>query len=527
MRRLWYHGKVTSMDGQMRHYEALGTEDGKIVFLGTDEEAGNQAWDERTDLEGKLLLPGFSDTHMHMLYYGMFRVQLPLFGVDSIETVVALGQERIAQQHPDYLIGMGWNQETMREGRMVERADMDRISTEVPICMLRTCGHIAACNTKMLELIQALPDLSPTVRGLIDFERGLLREDAMRLYMEVIPPMDDAFVRELVRIAQADLNAAGITCVHTDDLCTIPGMDPVHLVQLFREMEAEGALSVRIYEQWQGAGENFGRLLAVGPDLSDRESLFRMGPRKLLQDGSLGAKSAEMEGGYVDDPDNHGIPIYAQEELNRLVREAHDAHVNVAVHAIGDLALRNVLDAIELAQRENPWPEHRHGIVHAQTTSPALLARMKDMGVQAYVQPIFIEADMRIIEERVGPQKARECYCWKTMDEMGIHISGGSDCPVEPFDVLDNIRSAVTRKSRDGKRTYLPEQAMSVEEAVALFTSKAAWPCGDEGVRGTLELGRQADLVVLEQDLFTISPDDFPKVKVMETVLGGRTVYRR
>ena len=151
---------------------------------------------------------------------------------------------------------------------------------------------------------------------------------------------------------------------------------------------------------------------------------------------------------------------------------------------------------------------------------------MKALGLQAYIQPIFIDADMNIIAERVGEAHAKECYNWKAMEDLGIRVSGGPDCPVEPFNVLDNLRAAVTRQNRAGTRVYLPEQALTVEQAVRLFTSDAAWASRDEAVRGTLELGKQADLVVLDRDLFKISHQDFNRVKVLETVLNGVTVYR-
>ena len=525
MRRLWFNGKVVSMDKAMTRYEAIGTENDKIVFLGSSQEGLSQNWDETRDLKGAMVLPGFSDTHMHMLYYAMFQKNVALFGVPSIEEIVARCKARIEQNHPDYLLGMGWNQENMAEGRMPNREDMDRISTEIPVCMLRTCAHIAACNSVMLDRIRALKGVDPETMSHVDFINGLLREDAMRLYMDVLPKADDAYVRELVEIGQKGLNAAGITCVHSDDLKVIAGVDPIHLIGLFREMEAEGKLSVRIYEQCLVDQTDFDRFLKVRSDPADRTSLFRTGPRKLLQDGSLGAKSAEMIDGYVDDRDNHGIPIYTEEELYTWIKAAHDQHMDVAVHAIGDLALQKVCDAIYKAQKENPWADHRHGIVHAQTTSPALLRLMMVMGLQAYIQPIFIDADMNIIEERVGKRHAKDCYNWKSMEDLGIRVSGGSDCPVEPFDVLDNMRAAITRQNRAGTKTYLPEQALSVEQAIRLFTSDAAWACRDEDVRGTLEKGKLADLVVLERDLFETDPKDFPKVQVLETVLNGETVY--
>ena len=527
MRRLWYNGKVVSMDGAMTRYEAVGTEGDKLVYLGTTAEALAQSWDEKRDLQGAMVLPGFNDTHMHMLYYSMFQKNVALFGVDSIETIVDRCRERIEKNHPDYLLGMGWNQETMKEGRMPTREDMDRISTEIPVCMLRTCAHIAACNTAMVERLTEIRDqVPPAVWEKVDVEHGFLREEAMRLYMEIIPPESDQEIRDMIRRGAADLNAAGITCVHSDDLQVLSGTSPAHLVELFRELERDGELTVRVYEQCLVEPEDFEAFQALRSDPEDRTSLFRTGPRKLLQDGSLGAKSAEMIAGYVDEPDNHGIPIHTEEELYELIRAAHRRRMDVAVHAIGDLALQKVCDAVERVQREDPWPQARHGVVHAQTTSPALLERMKAWNLQAYIQPIFIEADMEIIAQRVGEAHARECYNWKSMLELGMHVSGGSDCPVEPFDILDNLRAAVTRQNRAGTKTYLPEQALTVEEGLRLFTSDAAWASRDEGVRGTLEVGRLADLVVLDGDLFHMNPADFPKVKVVETVLNGKTVFR-
>ena len=527
MGTLWYNGAVVSMDRAMTRYEAVGVEDGKIVFLGSTRDALAQDWEEKRDLAGAAVLPGFTDSHMHLLHYAWLQKNLSLFGVGSMDEVVERCRARIERDRPDYLIAQGWNHNTMAEGRLVTRADLDRVSTTIPVCALRACLHIGACNSVMLERIRALPDLDPAVRAQVDFEQGILREEAIHLYDRVIPAANDQAVRGLVELAQRDLNAAGITCVHTDDLQSIPGVDPFHLIELFRGMEAQGALTVRIVEQCKVAPEDFDRFQALRSDPADRESLFRTGPRKLFQDGSLGARSAEMDGGYEDDPGNFGIPINTQAELDSYVEAAHRAHMDVAVHAIGDLALKKVCQAVERAEQAYAWPEHRHGVVHAQTTPPELLQKMKQLGLQAYIQPIFIDADMQIIVQRVGAQRAEHCYNWKRMEELGLHVSGGSDCPVEPFDVLDNIRAAVTRKNRAGTQSCLPEQALTVEQAVRLFTSDGAWPSRDEGVRGTLELGKQADLVVLDRDLFAIDPDTFPQVKILETVLAGKTVYRR
>ena len=249
MRRLWCHGKVDSMARPMRRCEAVGVENETIVFLGTDQEALTQNWDEIIDLEGRQVLPGFSDTHMHLLHYVLFQKNLALFGVDSIESIVRMGRERIAQNHPPCLLGMGWNQEHLAEGRMPERRDLDRISTEIPICLLRVCAHIAACNTAMVERLTEIRDqVPPAVWEKVDVEHGFLREEAMRLYMEIIPPESDQEIRDMIRSGAADLNAAGITCVHSDDLQVLSGTSPAHLVELFRAMERDGELTVRVYE---------------------------------------------------------------------------------------------------------------------------------------------------------------------------------------------------------------------------------------------------------------------------------------
>ena len=205
---------------------------------------------------------------------------------------------------------------------------------------------------------------------------------------------------------------------------------------------------------------DFERFLPFRSDPQDRESLFRTGPRKLLQDGSLGARTALLREGYADDPNWKGMAIYSPEELESLIEAAHRARMDVAVHTIGDGALEQLCQAVEAVQARDPWPQARHGAVHAQITDPDLLKRMKALGLQAYIQPIFIEADMGIITQRVGEKRAKDCYNWRSMLVLGISVSGGSDCPVEPFDVLDNLRAAVTRQDRAGERTYLPQQAL-------------------------------------------------------------------
>ena len=199
MRRLWYHGKVDTMVPGKDRQQAIGVEDGTIVFVGSDRDALALPWDEKTDLEGRQVLPGFHDTHMHLLLYALFQDSLPLAGVPSIQEMIRRGRDKLAQTGASYLLGMGWNQETLAEERMPTRADLDQISREVPVCLLRCCAHVAACNTPMLERLKTLTGVEESVLEKVDFDQGLLREEAMRLYMQVVPPLSDEEVKSLIR----------------------------------------------------------------------------------------------------------------------------------------------------------------------------------------------------------------------------------------------------------------------------------------------------------------------------------------
>lgn len=525
MRRLWYNGTVDSMDKEMHRYEALGTEDGEIVFLGTSQQGLKQDWDEKKDLQGAQMLPGFQDSHLHLLHYASFKKNVSLFEVTSIDKVIRRCKERIEAEQPAYLVAVGWNQDHFAEKRMLTREDLDRISEDIPVCAVRACLHIAVCNSPMMERIKGLANIPEDIEKDIDYARGIIKENAARIYMDALPDYTDEEICQMVKDAQRELNACGITGIQSDDLHSLAGADPIHLIDLFRRMEAQGELTIRIYEQCLVDQQTFPKLLAVRSDPLDRKSLFRTGPRKILQDGSLGAKTAEMIEGYFDDPSYHGKANHMEEELYTLVRDAHMAAMDVAIHTIGDLALEKACHAIERACKEHPWPIHRHGVVHAQITNPKLLERMKEADIQAFVQPIFIDYDMNILGDRMRPNRRKDCYIWKTMLEKGIHLSGGSDCPVEPFDIFENLKAAVTRKNRAGNKEFLPEQALTMEEAIRLFTTGAAWACRDEEVRGSLEIGKLADLVILDKNLFEIAPETITQVQVKETVLNGRTVF--
>lgn len=533
--KLYYNGKIASMDGEERVYQAIGVKDGKIAFLGSDQEASALDCEERVDLKGKLMLPGFSDTHLHILHYGFFKKTLSIAGLGSIAEIVEQGKDYL-KKDPRYILGMGWNQEHLREQRFPNKGDLDQITTERPICLLRTCGHIVAVNSYVTDRLSQM-ELPPEVRKNVDLENGILKETAMMLYQSFIPRFSEEEIEEVILEAVKDLNRCGITCIHSDDFKSLPGGRWDEVIRAYQKLESEGRLNTRVYEQCLLPDEgDFREFVEKGYRTEKAgDQLFRIGPRKFLQDGSLGGETAAMIEGYAKHPDNKGLPTYSQEELNRLFAETKEAGMQIATHCIGDQALNMTLQAFEEVYGANQAEpsgsgveeDPRPGIVHAQITNPQLIERMSRQKAVAYIQPIFIDSDMEVVYDRIGRERAEQSYAWKSMIDAGVHCCGGSDAPVVSFNVMENIYSAVTRKNLAGDNVYLPEQKLSVAQAVRLFTSEAAYPCYDQKRRGTLELGKDADLTVLSRDLFTIPEDEIKDVEIELTVLAGRTVFEK
>ena len=253
--------------------------------------------------------------------------------------------------------------------------------------------------------------------------------------------------------------------------------------------------------------------------------MFRIGPLKLLGDGSLGGRTAHLSRPYADDPSVQGFSLFTDEQFNQMISCANSHNMPVAVHAIGDACLDKVLNAIENALKENPREDHRHGIVHCQISRKDQLERMIRLKLHIYAQSVFLDYDNHIVEARVGKDLASTSYSWKTLKDAGLSISNGSDAPVEVPDSLRGIECAVTRTSLDGTGPYLPEQAFTVKEAIDSFTIESAKASFEEDFKGLIKEGYLADFVVLDKNLFDIDPHEIHSVKVLKTFLNGECVY--
>lgn len=532
MRKLLFNGCIRTLDDENHVAEAVGMEDGKIVFVGTNEEAKALEWEEKINLDGRLLLPGFVDSHLHMLHYAFVEKSVKLFDCKSVEDALAAVKKRIDEQKDQplsWLYCRGWNEEHFDVPRYPHKDELDVISTEIPIIMVRVCGHMGVCNTPGLEKLKKIKEFSE-IEPFVDFETGVLKENAVQFYYSVLDAPTQKEVEDFILYGIKKLNESGFTGIQSDDLAALPGKKWRRIMDSFQALDAKGEMTLRVYEQCLFERiEDAKAFIEEGFRTGQKCDFFTIGPMKLLQDGSLGARTAAMNEPYEGDPENYGISIYTQEELDDLF-EFFDRHqMQAAVHCIGDRAMDMVIEAIAKSPYRKVNSKGRHGIVHAQITNPGILEAMKEHDVLTYVQPVFIDLDMDIVEPQVGKHRMDKVYAWKSMLDMGIHTSGGSDAPVVSFDPMENIYFAVTMKDINGRpeEGWIPSEKMSVDEAVKLFTKNGAYASYTENENGTIEIGKWADFVVLEKDIYEIDPDEIKTTKVDMTIVAGKTVFER
>ena len=518
---IYYNGKIYKNDGSPLADTALAVMDGRIAAVGKDDEilALDCGHGERVDLDGKLVMPGFVDSHMHLLEYAFEKSFIDLSGARSLEEMLSMLKASLAgaSSGRGFLLGTGFNQNYWKDPVMPSRTDLDSVSQDVPVAAHRTCHHVTVCNTPALRfcgLEESHPD-------------GILREDDQYILEASLPPLTSREVKDLIAGAIPDALSKGITEIHTDDLTLIQSeLYGETIINAFTELDREGRLPVRIYEQCNlPSAERLKAFLGAGFMTGMSSGKFTIGPLKLLGDGALGAGTAALTEPYAGDPGNRGILNFSDEELSELVSLANRAGMQIAIHGIGDRCIDQILDAYEKALREFPRNEHRHGIVHCQITRPEQLERMKALGVMAYIQPVFLKADRHIAEARVGKELASTSYDWRKMLDMGIRLSGGSDCPVEPFDVMPNMYYAIKRKAPGEADGWFPEKGLSFDEAVRLFTSDGAYASLSGNRRGRLLPGFDADFCVIDRDITSLPPEALNEAQVLMTAVGGSVVY--
>ena len=500
--------------------DAFAVEDGRFAAVGAEALA---LQGERIDLNGAFVCAGFNDSHMHLLNYGQALHMAPL-AAHTGSLAEMLRCLKNAAPDRGWIIGRGWNQDRFTDvHRMPDRHDLDTVSAELPVCAVRACGHALAVNTKAMEVLGITVGTPSPDGGEIDFENGRFFDNAMDLVLNAIPAPDKQTLKGYIRTACRELNRRGITSCHSDDYCVFRQIPWQTVNEAYRELEAEGALTVRVREQCN---------LTTVPDLMEflrtdhpATDRFSMGPLKLLGDGALGARTAFLSRPYADEPGTRGLSVFTGAQFDELIGTAHAHGMQVAVHCIGDACLDLVMDAIEKAQAEHPRADARHGIVHCQVTRPDQLERIAKGKLHVYAQSIFLDYDIHIVRQRAGDDLAATSYAWKTLLNLGATVSNGSDCPVEAPDVLAGIQCAVTRQDLSGCAPYLPQEAFDLREALDSFTQAGAFASFEEHTKGKIVPGYCADFVVLGEDPFQTAPAKIKDIPILQTWLEGERVW--
>ncbi len=543
MEMIIFNGPVYAGNGQILRAEAVAVQDGKIAAVGPQEEvfALKKNKTRVVDLQGRCLLPGFNDSHLHLIGYALTAAQVDLRNCRSIEEVVIRIRSFIEERKIEsgsWVMGWGWDHRLYPEGRMPGCGDLDRASTDHYISIMRTCCHILSANTPSLRqagIYQNPPAMEggEVETGAGGTPTGVLKEKAMHLVTDLLPPLNTERLKGLIINAGRDFLASGLTSVQTDDLAALGSEKLSDLLEAYRDLEESGLLPLRINLQplLQTTAE-LESFLARGLRTGQGSPYFKIGPLKLLVDGSLGGSTALLSQPYLDSAngaENCGVPVLNEDELKALVEIAHRGGMQIAAHAIGDAAVKMALKAYREANRKYSRTDPRFRIVHASLVDDEALDSFAAQQVIADIQPSFIASDYELIERRLGSGRVYQAYRWKDFYDRGIVMGGGSDCPVENYNPLEGITVAVTRQDKQGRPPggWQTAQKLSLEQALALYTRGSAYCTYEETVKGAIAPGMFADLVVLAEDIFHVDAPDVGDIPVDMTVVGGRVVYER
>jgi predicted amidohydrolase YtcJ len=537
---LFVHGNVytgvpanTAFSSVLRE-EAIAVRGDRILAVGktADLEAFKGPQTQVVDLGGRFVMPGFNDAHLHLNDAGETKLSVDLTGVKSLDELRALVQKKVdSARAGEWILGAGWDETLWPVKATPTRWDLDEVSNGHPVFLGRIDGHIAVANTRALQLASITLASRDPQGGHIDRNEageptGILRETAQAAVREVVPKPSHEQRRDGLELALADLAEHGVTSAQDYS----PAWENF---QIYEELEKEGKLTARISE-WLPFDDTVEELSRKRDSHPQSDLMLHTGMLKGFMDGSLGSHTAAMLEPYSDDPKNSGLPRYDAAKLNDMTKERVLAGFQIGFHAIGDKGVQMALDAFaeaEKAAREghtkavNGGEDYRLRVEHAQVTTPAQIAQFKQLKVIASMQPSHLLTDMRWAQDRLGPKRAATSYAWLAFLNKGVPLAFGTDYPVEPVNPFRGLYAAVTRKSENGKQEYFPEGRLTIDQAIAAYTSGSAFAEFEEKEKGKLAAGMLADFVVLDRDITAIVPEKILAAKVLRTVTGGKTVY--
>lgn len=532
MKTILRNGKFYIEKGNFK--EAVLIEDGTINQVGSDDMILKYDAEKIIDLNGKTVLPGFNDSHLHLTLVGESMNSFDLTSARSIDEIIETGK-KFLEKHKDAraIYARGWNQDYFVSGekRMPDRFDLDKISTEIPVALERVCTHVVVGNTKAIEAAGVDKD-TVIEGGEIDIGRdgkpnGIFMETAVRLIKAAIPEKDKKEIEKEFLMAANYALSVGVTSVQS---CDILNNDSHKMFEVIHEIYDKKKVKLRYRHQFNFKNiEDFSEYIGTEYKTGKYDEKFlSRGSLKLFKDGSLGARTAYLSRDYEDSPGTKGVEALSDELLQNFCDLATGQGIQVLVHAIGDAAAESAINAFEKTMKDGK-NSLRHGIVHCQITNEEQLKRIAKLDIAVFYQPIFLDYDIQIAEARVGQELAGTSYAFNTLNKLGAPISFGTDSPVENCNPFPNIYCAVTRRRMDGtpEDGFFPGERMSIEDAIDAYTWGSAYNEFKEGFKGRLKPGYAADLIVLSRDIFTIEENGIKDIKIEKTMVDGEFVYEK
>lgn len=529
MGTLWHGGTIYTLQQESHQEEAVYTRENKIVELGGIrylKEKYKGEIKEEINLNGSTMLPGFVDSHMHLIGHGERLIRLDLSKYTSKqEVLLAVKNFSETIKEGEWVIGEGWNENLWDHPEPIYAHELDQYVPNHPVMLKRVCRHVFAVNSLGLKKAEITEATVCPPGGVIDKDEqgkptGLLKDQAQELLFNVLPSVSETYLKKALRAAIKDAYQLGLTGAHTEDLNYYGGFAQTY--QAFKQViEGEQLLfRAHLLVHYEVADD----MVKAGGSFLGGSGQIEFGAMKIFADGALGGRTALLSHPYADDPSTSGVAIFSQEQLDGLVKKARLYELPVAIHTIGDLAFEMALNAIE----KHPLKGNgRDRLIHAQILRKELIDRAKQQPLILDIQPRFVASDFPWVVDRIGEENMDYCYAWKTLLDEGIPCAGGSDAPIEPANPLLGIHAAVTRTNIDdpGKTAYYPNEALSVYKAVSLFTKGSAFAASHENDRGMIKEGYLADFTILKEDIFKIPKDQIAGITIHKTVIDGKIVY--
>jgi predicted amidohydrolase YtcJ len=528
------NGNVYTVDAKAPRAQAIAVTKDRIVFVGSNADAQKFVGPKTrvVDLKGSTVLPGFADAHQHLSGVGFREMNLNLEGTTSLEDFLAKVKARVDQAKPgEWVTGRGWIETHWKPPVFPTRWDLDKVAPNNPVILGRADGHGSVANSAALNLGGIDKNTPNPFGGEISKDKqsgepnGMLLDAAQGLVRRRIPPTSTADAERAVVLGVKRNIELGWTQIQDAG-------GSYNDVEIFKKLYAAGTIKLRIYKAVHGPGPSATRLLNEGPTIGAFDNRFTFRTIKVVSDGALGSRGAALLGPYSDASDTSGFLTVKTEDLRPMLIEALRKGIQIETHAIGDRANRYILDEYETALKAVPASERkvadpRWRVEHAQIINPADIPRFAKLGIIPSMQPSHAIGDLHFAPSRLGIPRLAGSYAWETFIKSGVVIAGGSDAPVERGEPMIEFYAAIARKDQKGFSGdgWHPEEAVSRADALKMFTLWPAYAAFEEKLRGSIEVGKLADLTILSADIMTIPAPEILKTRNVMTVINGEIVY--